>query len=109
MLWTCPHCQHPVSTKTVVSTRVANEENRRAWFCPHCRAEMEMNVNPAEYWQLFIPALGLLALWGASRTGTQESMALAAVVVIGGIVATLYINKKLLANWQRFRKPGSGA
>ncbi|MBL8376433.1 MAG: hypothetical protein JNM79_01030 [Burkholderiales bacterium] len=105
MLWNCPHCGLPISTKTIISTRLANEGNRRAMFCPHCRAEVEMNVNPVEYWQLILPVLGLLALWGASRNGSQASMVLAAVVVGAGFFGTIYVNKRLLATWQRFRKP----
>lgn len=109
MLWNCPHCQQGISPKTVKTERIAAEGNRRVMRCPACNDEVETNVHPAEYWQVVIPILGLLALWGASRNGTQASMVLAAIVVVGGLVATLYIKTKSLGRWQRFRKPEAPA
>ena len=106
MLWNCPHCQQGISPKTIVSERIAHEGNRRAMRCPHCKAEVAMNIHPAEYWQVVIPVLGLFALWGASRNGSTASMVMAAIVVSGGLIATLYIRNKLLARWQRLRVPG---
>ena len=73
--------------------------------CPACNGEVEMNVHPAEYWQVVIPVLGLFALWGASRNGSTTSMVMAAMVVGGGLAATLYIKNKLLGRWQRLRLP----
>ena len=105
MLWNCPHCPQGISPKTVKSERIAAEGNRRAMRCPHCNGELEMNVHPAEYWQVVIPVLGLFALWSASRNGSTASMAMAALVVGGGLAATLYIKNKVLALWQRFRAP----
>ena len=107
MLWNCPHCPHGISPKTIKSERIAAEGNRRAMRCPTCNGEVEMNVHPSEYWQVVIPVLGLLSLWGASHKGTTASMVLAAVVVGGGLIATLYIRNKVLARWQRFRAPSA--
>ena len=108
MLWNCPHCQHAITDRTIKSVKVASEKNRRAMQCPACQGEVEMNVHSSEYWQIIIPVLGLLALWGASRnSNSTASMVLAAVMVGGGLVATLYIKIVLLKRWQRFRLPGA--
>ena len=107
MLWNCPHCQLGISPKTIKAEHIPHEGNRRAMRCPHCNAEVEMNVHPAEYWQVVIPVLGLFALWTASRNGSTPSMVMAAIVVGGGLIATLYIRNKTLGMWQRFRAPGS--
>ena len=106
MLWNCPHCQHTINNRTIKSVKVASEKNRRAMQCPACSNEVEMNVHSSEYWQIIIPVLGLLALWGASRNpNSTASMILAAVFVGGGLAATLYIKAVLLKHWQRFRVP----
>ena len=106
MLWNCPHCQHAITNRTIKSVKVACENNRRAMQCPACSNEVEMNVHSSEYWQIIIPVLGLLALWGASRNpNSTASMILAAVFVGGGLAATLYIKAVLLKHWQRFRVP----
>lgn len=109
MLWNCPHCPHGISPKTIKSERIADasqpQGKRRVMRCPACNGEVETNIHPAEYWQVVIPGLGLFALWGASRNGSTASMVVAAVVVGGGLAATLYIRNKLLARWQRFRAP----
>lgn len=105
MYWNCPHCDHAITPKTLQSVKLPDQGNRRAMQCPACHGEVVMNVNPAEYWQLFIPALGLLALWGASRNNTTASMVVAALVVGGGLVATIYIKKVVMREWRRFRKP----
>ena len=109
MLWNCPHCPHTLSPKTIKSERIAVEGNRRAMRCPACNGEVEMNVHPSEYWQVVIPLLGLFALWGASRNTSTASLVMAAVVVGGGLAATLYIRNQLLARWQRFRVPSASA
>ena len=109
MLWNCPHCQLGITPKTIKSEQIADpggkNGKRRVMRCPHCQAEVEMNIHPAEYWQVVIPVLGLFALWGASRNGSTASMVLAAIVVGGGLVATLYIRNTLLGLWQRLRAP----
>lgn len=110
MLWNCPHCQQGISPKIIKSERVAvagkPEEKRRVMRCPHCNGEVEMNVHPSEYWQMVIPGLGLFALWNASRAGSSmATMVMAAIVVGGGLIATLYIRNKVLGMWQRFRAP----
>jgi hypothetical protein len=106
MLWNCPHCQHAITNRTIKSVKVASENNRRAMQCPACQGEVEMNVHSSEYWQIIIPVLGLLALWGASKnSNSTASMVLAAIMVGGGLAATLYIKNVLLKRWQRFRVP----
>ena len=109
MLWNCPHCQLGITPKTIKSERIADvanpAEQRRVMRCPHCDREVEMNIHPAEYWQVVIPGLGLFALWIASRNDSTASMVMAAIVVGGGLVATLYIRNKLLGLWQRLRAP----
>ncbi len=110
MLWNCPHCQQGISPKTIKSERVADadkpQEKRRVMRCPHCNGEVEMNVHPSEYWQVVIPGLGLFALWNASRdVSSIATMVMAAIVVGGGLIATLYIRNKVLGLWQRFRTP----
>ena len=107
MLWNCPHCQLGISPKTIKSEHIPAEGNRRAMRCPHCNNEVEMKVHPSEYWQVVIPVLGLFALWGASRNSSTASMVVAALVVGGGLAATLYIKTKILGRWQRFRAPAS--
>ena len=106
MLWNCPHCQHLISNRTIKSVKLPSQNNRRAMHCPACNNEVEMNVHPSEYWQIIIPVLGLLALWGASKnSNSTASMVLAAVMVGGGLAATLYIKAVVLRQWQRFRAP----
>jgi hypothetical protein len=105
MLWNCPHCAQAISPKTLKSVKLENEGGRRALQCPACAQEVEMNVHRSEYWQLAIPAVGLVVLWWASRSGTQSAMILAAVVVGAGFVATLVLKKRVLGSWQRFRAP----
>lgn len=113
MLWNCPHCQQGISPKTIKSERIAapdgkdsKDRHRRVMRCPHCNGEVEMNVHPSEYWQVVIPGLGLFALWNASRdVSSIATMVMAAIVVGGGLIATLYIRNKVLGHWQRFRAP----
>ena len=107
MLWNCPHCQQHITPKTVKSVKLAAEGNRRAMLCPACDGEVEMSVHPAEYRQLAIPALGLFVLWWASKAGTTASRVIAAVAVAAGLISTIYINKRVLNTWQRFRAPGA--
>jgi len=64
MLWNCPYCNHPITPKTLKSVKLEAEDGRRAMLCPACDQEVEMDVHPAEYWQLAIPAVGLLFLVG---------------------------------------------
>lgn len=110
MLWNCPHCQLGISPKTIKAERIADDSQahgkRRVMRCPHCNREVEMNVHPSEYWQVVIPGLGLFALWNASRdVSSIATMVMAAIVVGGGLIATLYIRNKVLGMWQRFRAP----
>ena len=105
MLWNCPHCNQPITQKTLVSVKLEAEGGRRALQCPACKGEVEMNVHPAEYWQLVIPALGFLFLWWASKAGTSSAMALAGGVVVAGLGTTFAIKKRVLGHWRRFRAP----
>ena len=109
MLWNCPHCNHRITPKSLKATRIEAEAGRRAMLCPACNAEVEMNVHPAEYWQLAIPAVGLLFLWWASKAGSNASMIIAGVVVAAGLVATIVIRKRFLGQWRRFRGGRSGS
>ena len=64
-----------------------------------------MQVHPAEYWQLLVMVAGLPFLWIASKAGTDFTMILAGIVVAAGIFATIYVKKRILGPWQRFRAP----
>ena len=64
-----------------------------------------MDVHPAEYWQLAIPAVGLLFLWWASKSGGDTAMVLAGGVVAAGLVTTMVVKKRVLGAWRRFRIP----
>lgn len=109
MLWNCPHCQAPITQKTVKSVKLEAEGGRRAMQCPSCDKEVEYNIHPAEYWQLVIPLVGLLALWWASKNGSNQATMAAAVIIGGGLVATMVVKKRVLGAWQRFRAPASRA
>jgi hypothetical protein len=109
MLWNCPHCQQPINQKTLKMVKLEAEGGRRALQCPHCSKEVEMNVNSAEYWQLLIMLAGLPVLWWASKTGSDFAMIVAGIVVAAGIFSTLYIKKRILGPWKRFRAPAGKA
>jgi hypothetical protein len=85
--------------------KLESEGGRRALQCPACGKEVEMNVHSAEYMQLLIMLAGLPFLWWASKSGTDFAMIVAGVVVAGGIIATLYVKKRILGPWKRFRAP----
>ena len=103
MLWNCPHCNQHITPKTLKSVPNPSGEKGRTLRCPHCNGEVEMNVHTAEYRQIAIPCLGLGVLWWAGKTGTTFAMVIAAIAVAGGLASTMYINKRVLKNWQRFR------
>ena len=105
MHWNCPHCDVVINNRTLKSVKLEAEGGRRALLCPGCGKEIEMNVHPAEYWQLAIPAVGFLFLWWASKSGHQSAMGLAGGVVVLGLGATMYVKKKVLGGWRRFRRP----
>ena len=105
MLWNCPHCDNSINQKSLRMVKKEAEGGRRALYCPACNDEVEMHVHPAEYWQLLIMLAGLPLLWWASKTGTNFAMGVAAVVVVAGIAATIYVKKRILGPWRRFRAP----
>ena len=105
MLWNCPHCQQPITQKTLKMVKLETEGGRRALQCPACNQEVEMNVHSAEYWQLLIMLAGLPFLWWASKTGSDFAMVVAGAVVAAGIFSTLYVRKRILGPWKRFRAP----
>ena len=105
MLWNCPYCNHTITPKTLKSVKLEAEDGRRAMLCPACDQEVEMDVHPAEYWQLAIPAVGLLFLWWASKSGGDTAMVLAGGVVAAGLVTTMVVKKRVLGSWRRFRIP----
>ena len=105
MIWNCPRCMQPITQKTLKLVKLEKEGGRRALFCPSCNGEIEMDVHPAEYWQLLIMVLGLPFLWWASKSGTDLAMGVAALVVVAGIGSTIYIKKSILGPWRRFREP----
>lgn len=107
MYWNCPHCDTVITGKTLKSVKLETEGGRRALKCPACDREIEMNVHPAEYWQLAVPALGFVFLWWASKAGTQTAMGLAGAVIVVGLGATLYVKKRVLGPWRRFKAPAA--
>ena len=104
MYWNCPHCDTVITNRTLKS--VKHEDGRRALQCPSCGKDIEMNVHPAEYWQLAIPAVGFVVLWFASKSGSQNATALAGGVIMLGLGATFWVKKHVLGPWRRFRIPG---